>query len=207
MKSKLVLAVFLSLAITSQAIPMEFDKRRFGQEHTPKADATYEAVRDLSQGTGKEEQAGNLSGAMVRALLAKAPTCDQQDRADEIIDLAYEIGGVKKEKLIKVAKTYRQLERNTPKEGQPSELCKKSPRHQELDGLVQEQDPTGKSGGGESGGKGGDKGKGKDEPKQPEDPDKGKKNDHHHHDDDDYYEEYEVYIEVQIKKLRSTTEN
>ncbi|PKY41533.1 hypothetical protein RhiirA4_339302 [Rhizophagus irregularis] len=81
---------------------------------------------------------------MVRALLAKAPTCDQQDRADEIIDLAIEIGGDKKEKLIKVAKTYRQLERNTPKAGQPSELCKKKPRHKELDGLVQAQDPTGK---------------------------------------------------------------
>ncbi|RIA82093.1 hypothetical protein C1645_674353, partial [Glomus cerebriforme] len=84
---------------------------------------------------------GNLSDAMVRALLAKAPTCDQQDRADEIIDLGEELGGKKKEQLIKVARTYRQLERNTPKAGQPSALCKKKPRHKELDGLVQAQDP------------------------------------------------------------------
>ncbi|CAB4395299.1 unnamed protein product [Rhizophagus irregularis] len=146
MKLNLVLSVFFSFALIPQAFPMalNFDKRRFAQEHTAKAEATYTAVRNISLGTGKEQQAGDLSGAMVRALLAKAPTCDQQDRADEIIDLAIEIGGDKKEKLIKVAKTYRQLERNTPKAGQPSELCKKKPRHKELDGLVQAQDPTGK---------------------------------------------------------------
>lgn len=146
MKLHLVLSVFFSFALISQAFPMtlNFDKRRFSQEHTPKADATYAAVKEISVGTGKEQQAGDLSGAMVRALLAKAPTCDQQDRADEIIDLAIEIGGDKKEKLIQVAKTYRQLERNTPKAGLPSELCKKKPRHKELDGLVQAQDTTGK---------------------------------------------------------------
>src|ERR1043165_935767 len=144
MKPTSVFAVLFLLAAGTQALPMHHDKRRFGVEHTPEADAAFQEVKDIAQGTDKEAQAGNLSGAMVRALLAKAPTCDQQDRADEIIDLAIEIGGDKKEKLIKVAKTYRQLERNTPKAGQPSELCKKKPRHKELDGLVQAQDLTGK---------------------------------------------------------------
>jgi hypothetical protein len=129
-------AVFLSLVVIIQA--------RFGQEHTKKAEATYAGVRDTSQGTGKEEQAGNLSGAMVRALLAAAPTCDQQDRADEIIDLGISVGGKKKKEFIKFARAYRQLERNTPHPGQPSKLCKKTPRHKELRGLKQAQDPTGK---------------------------------------------------------------
>src|ERR1051325_11056035 len=102
MKFTIIYAVFLSLFAINQATPL--DKRRFGQEHTPKADATYQAVKDIAHGTDKEEQAGNLSGAMVRALLAKAPVCDQQDRADEVIDLGYSLGGKKKEQLIKVAR-------------------------------------------------------------------------------------------------------
>ncbi|CAG8576478.1 13427_t:CDS:2, partial [Dentiscutata erythropus] len=119
------------------------EKRRFGQEHTPQADATFQEVKDIAQGTDKEEQAGNLSGAMVRALLAKAPACDQQDRADEVIDLGKELGGDKLNQMVKVAQAYRQLERNTPKDGQPSALCNKAPRNKELDGLTQAQDPTG----------------------------------------------------------------
>src|SRR5205823_5635669 len=85
MKLTIVLAVYLSVAAVIQAAPMKFDKRRFGVEHTPEADATFQEVKDIAQGTDKEAQAGNLSGAMVRALLAKAPDCDQQDRADEVI--------------------------------------------------------------------------------------------------------------------------
>ncbi|CAG8763742.1 5064_t:CDS:1, partial [Funneliformis caledonium] len=159
----------LALVAITQAAPMKLTRRRFGVEHTPEADATFQEVKDIVQGTDKEEKAGNLSGAMVRALLAKAPACDQQDRADEVIDLGRELGGEQEEQLIKVAKTYRQLERNTPNAGQPSELCKKPPRNKELEGLVQAQDPTGKAKDPEVG-KGKDKdpevGKGKD--KDPE---------------------------------------
>jgi hypothetical protein len=155
MKLTLVFTVFSLLVVVTQASPTYFNKRRFGQEHTPRADATYKAVKDIAQGSGSEEQAGNLSGAMVRALLAKAPTCDQQYRADEIIDLAIKLGGNRKKGLIKVAKMYRKLERNTPKQGQPSELCKKTPRHKELKGLTQAQDPTGKDKGKDKPGKGG----------------------------------------------------
>ncbi|RGB32670.1 hypothetical protein C1646_743781 [Rhizophagus diaphanus] len=142
MKLSLVLPICLSFVIISQAAPMNFDKRRFGVEHTPEADATFQEVKDLAQGSDKEAQAGNLSGAMVRALLAKAPACDQQDRADEVIDLGKEFGGEKLKQYIKVAQTYRQLERNTPGVGQPSELCDKKPRNKELEGLTQAQDPT-----------------------------------------------------------------
>ncbi|CAG8671353.1 9746_t:CDS:2 [Cetraspora pellucida] len=143
MKFLTVISACLVLSLTINAAPMGLEKRRFGQEHTPAADATFQEIKDIAQGTGTEAQAGNLSGAMVRALLAKAPACDQQDRADEIIDLAEQLGGNKKKQLIKLAKTYRQLERNTPNAGQPSELCKEKPRHKELNGLKQAQDPTG----------------------------------------------------------------
>ncbi|CAG8599294.1 12237_t:CDS:2, partial [Dentiscutata heterogama] len=128
----------------SNPLGASLEKRRFGQEHTPQADATFQDVKDLAQGTDKEAQAGNLSGAMVRALLAKAPACDQQDRADEVIDLGDQLGDpTKRDQAVKIAQTYRQLERNTPNVGQPSELCNKKPRHKELDGLTQAQDPTG----------------------------------------------------------------
>src|ERR1043165_6710715 len=112
MKPTSVFAVLFLLAAGTQALPMHHDKRRFGVEHTPEADATFQEVKDIAQGTDKEAQAGNLSGAMVRALLANAPACDQQDRADEVIDLGTELGGDKRDQMVKVAQTYRQLERN-----------------------------------------------------------------------------------------------
>ncbi|RIB09318.1 hypothetical protein C2G38_278075 [Gigaspora rosea] len=151
MKFSTFMLIASALSLTVNAAPLggslnALEKRRFGQEHTPQADATFQAVKDLAQGTDKEAQAGNLSGAMVRALLAKAPACDQQDRADEVVDLARELGGDKEPQMIKVAQMYRQLERNTPKDGQPSELCDKQPRNKELDGLTQAQDPTGNDG-------------------------------------------------------------
>ncbi|CAG8591723.1 10885_t:CDS:2 [Racocetra persica] len=149
MKLLVVISAFMALSLTVNAAPMGLEKRRFGQEHTPAADKTFQDVKDLAQGTENEAEAGNLSGAMVRALLAKAPACDQQDRADEIIDLSERNGikgTAKQQQLIEVAKTYRQLERNTPNAGQPSELCDKAPRHSELDGLTQAQDPTGAKG-------------------------------------------------------------
>src|SRR5436305_3023118 len=142
MKPTSIFGVILSLVVATQASPMYLNKRRFGVEHTPEADKTFQDVKDLAQGSDKEAQAGNLSGAMVRALLAKAPACDQQDRADEVIDLGRTFGGQKEQDFIAVAKTYRQLERNTPQAGQPSELCNKPPKNKELDGLTQAQDPT-----------------------------------------------------------------
>ncbi|CAG8582636.1 2300_t:CDS:2, partial [Cetraspora pellucida] len=143
MKFLTVISACLVLSLTINAAPMGLEKRRFNQEHTPAADATFQEIKDIAQGTGMEGPAGDLSGAMVRALLAKAPACDQQDRADEIIELCQQLGGEKEKQMVKLAKTYRQLERNTPKAGQPSELCDKEPRNKELKGLKQAQDPTG----------------------------------------------------------------
>ncbi|RHZ35596.1 hypothetical protein [endosymbiont GvMRE of Glomus versiforme] len=90
MKFSIVVLVVLTLVSVVSAINLE--KRRFGQEHTSQADACFQNMKDLSSGTGFEAELGNLSGAAVRALLAKAPACDQQDIADLTIDIARRIG-------------------------------------------------------------------------------------------------------------------
>lgn len=149
MRFTTVAIITVALASMVSAAPMSIQRRRFGQEHTARADGDFQAMKDISVGTGFEADLGNLSGAAVRALLAKAPACDQQDVADQMIDIAVKIkaqkpDGPKKFKdLIAVAKDYRTLERNTPGTGQASELCTKVPKHKELRGLVQAQDPTG----------------------------------------------------------------
>ncbi|CAG8658879.1 22856_t:CDS:2, partial [Gigaspora rosea] len=86
---------------------------------------------------------GDLSGVMVDSLLAAAPACAMQDQCDNLIDIAYYLGGSKKTKLIKLAKSILRSEKNTPLRGQRSVLCCKKPRHKELDGLFPKQDPTG----------------------------------------------------------------
>ena len=145
MKLSLVLSVTFLFAVISQAVPIGLSKRREGQEQTPKAVTIFQEVKDLAKGSNLKDEAKNLSNAMKKALLKDAPTCDQQDKADEIIDLGNKFDDASiREKYVKVAKKYRKLERNTPGKGQPSKLCKKKPRHKELKGLKQAQDPTGK---------------------------------------------------------------
>ncbi len=48
MKFTSVLAVILVFAVVAQAAPMQHTRRRFGQEHTPEADATYQDVKDIA---------------------------------------------------------------------------------------------------------------------------------------------------------------
>ncbi|CAG8541884.1 2306_t:CDS:2 [Diversispora eburnea] len=137
MKLFAVVSVALSLLSIINAAPVNLTKRRFGQEHTPLADKTYQDMKDAVAGTTFEQVTGDLSGEAVRALLARAPKCQQQDVADKCIDIAHQIGEeVSKDReatLIPVCQTYRKLERNTPNEGQPSELCDRPPRNKELE--------------------------------------------------------------------------
>ncbi|CAI2181939.1 4679_t:CDS:2 [Funneliformis geosporum] len=140
MKLSPLIVAFLTIAAFSDAAPL--DKRRFFQEHTPAAEATFRGMRALAVGTPFGERLGDLSGLAVDNLLAKAPACGQQIVADEVVDIAKKIGGKKKDQLIKVAIAYRKLERNTPLKGQPSNFCDKRPRNKELLGVVQAQDPT-----------------------------------------------------------------
>ncbi|OAV96778.1 hypothetical protein PTTG_03568 [Puccinia triticina 1-1 BBBD Race 1] len=96
---------------------------------------------------------GNLGGGSITPLLALKPPCDQQDYADKVIDAALDkTNGITdqsvRDRLIQVAKLYRVAERNTKplyyplQVGRYSLYCDKAPRHKELDGLVQKQDPT-----------------------------------------------------------------
>lgn len=92
MKFLPIISVALSLLSIANAAPLDFTKRRFGQEHTPEADATYQAMKDIAAGTTFEASLGNLSGDAVNALLARADKCAQQDVADRCVDIAKIMG-------------------------------------------------------------------------------------------------------------------
>ncbi|POW20126.1 hypothetical protein PSHT_03905 [Puccinia striiformis] len=94
------------------------------------------------------EVCGTLAGDAVQPLLAGAGECAQQDMADKIIDAAKTQVQDKavQQKLIELAKIYRQTERNTfPDFSSPSTpdrnslFCQKSPKNPELAGLFQKQ--------------------------------------------------------------------
>ncbi|RGB26765.1 hypothetical protein C1646_769986 [Rhizophagus diaphanus] len=130
MRLSSVLSVFLSFAIISHGAPIS--KRRFGNESSPQAVNVFQDIKYLTQGTEKEAEGAELSVSAIEALFADASACDQQDKADEIIDLGHALGGEKEKQLIQIAISYRQLERNTPEVGQPSELCEKPPKNNEI---------------------------------------------------------------------------
>lgn len=117
---------------------------RFGQQN--KQDGVLDTMKALPPAGDKSAYTGNLSGAFVRSLLAKAPACDQQDVCDNFVDMANIIGEEgdteTKTKMIEIAKQLRKAERNTPNDGQPSAKCDRPPRNKELDGLTQDQDPS-----------------------------------------------------------------
>ncbi|OAV86509.1 hypothetical protein PTTG_29866 [Puccinia triticina 1-1 BBBD Race 1] len=95
-------------------------------------------------------------GGSITPLLALKPPCDQQDYADKVIDAALDkTNGITdqsvRDRLIQVAKLYRVVSKSRKKYqathyplqvGRYSLYCDKAPRHKELDGLVQKQDPT-----------------------------------------------------------------
>ncbi|OAV95979.1 hypothetical protein PTTG_26482 [Puccinia triticina 1-1 BBBD Race 1] len=120
-------------------------RRRFSQESVPAH------LFNIKNCPG--QVCGNLGGGSITPLLALKPPCDQQDYADKVIDAALDkTNGITdqsvRDQLIKVAKLYRVAERNTKplyyplQVGRYSLYCDKAPKHKELDGLVQKQDPT-----------------------------------------------------------------
>jgi len=84
----------------------------------------------------------DISGTCIDSLVAAAPPCSMQDQCDLIVDMAYFIGGQKKEQLIKIAQGLAQAEKNTPEKGLRSVDCNRLPRHPELNGLFALQDPS-----------------------------------------------------------------
>ncbi|POW16531.1 hypothetical protein PSTT_01330, partial [Puccinia striiformis] len=120
-------------------------RRRFSQESIPAP------LFNIDGCPG--QVCGNLGGGSITPLLAMKPPCDQQDYADKVIDAALDkTNGITSEdvrkKLIEVAIKYRLAERNSKPQywpvvvGRGSLYCQKAPRHPQLKGLVQKQDPA-----------------------------------------------------------------
>ncbi|TFK75227.1 hypothetical protein BDN72DRAFT_564468 [Pluteus cervinus] len=145
--------VFISLALfSSSALGRErwlerdgkaiyIYPRRFGQEQP----AVLQKLRDACPG----EVCGNLAGQAVTPLLAAQPECSQQDLADAIVDASRQFDNATQANMIQIAKEYRQAEKNTPPDFSTnppalrnSVFCQKAPKNQDLDGLVQAQDPA-----------------------------------------------------------------
>ncbi|CAG8530764.1 15774_t:CDS:2 [Racocetra persica] len=153
MKLSILILVALTFTLTVNSSPI-IERRRFGREHTPEADSVYDCMKAQVLGAGIELEAaaGALVNASVFALLVKAGACDQQNAADQCLDLADRVdakfesnkeGKARKKALTKCCVTYRQLERNTNGDGVASANCTEAPRHKILEGLAQAQDPTG----------------------------------------------------------------
>ncbi|KAJ3523476.1 hypothetical protein NM688_g8724 [Phlebia brevispora] len=97
---------------------VELYPRRFGQEHP--------AVIDKLASACPGQVCGTLSGQAITPLLAAQGECTQQDMADSIIA-----------NLIIL-----QDFTTNPPTNRNSVFCQKAPRHAELNGLVQAQDPA-----------------------------------------------------------------
>ncbi|KAG8747337.1 hypothetical protein FRC10_001516 [Ceratobasidium sp. 414] len=115
--------------------------RRFGQE----SPAVIGQIGSACAG----EICGVLGGKAVGTLLAASPECAQQDLADDIIDAARKQDAATGAKMIQLAKTFRQSEKNTPPDftanppiNRNSVFCQTPPRNPELIGLNQAQDPA-----------------------------------------------------------------
>ncbi|CAG8482624.1 1875_t:CDS:2 [Racocetra persica] len=127
-----------STIIIALALLFAIVDARFGQEHNK----AIESLFNFDSGDGDiNGHLDDISGGCNDALLVKAPPCGIQDYCDQMIDVAYFLGGKKKSQLIKIAKNIAQSEKNTPKDGLRSQICKKAPRHFELNGLHFKQDP------------------------------------------------------------------
>ncbi|CAG8722218.1 5697_t:CDS:2 [Cetraspora pellucida] len=169
MKSSIFIFVaVLALGLTVNGSPVNFEKRRFGQEHSPKAEAVYSCMKNqakaanialeavgqgVNAGIKFEADAGALVNTTVFSLLVKADACDQQKAADACFDLAESIntalssttseeGEGITDTLKNCCLDLRQLERNTNGLGVKSAECKQKPKHKELEGLKQAQDPS-----------------------------------------------------------------
>ncbi|KAF8631918.1 hypothetical protein AX15_002175 [Amanita polypyramis BW_CC] len=98
----------------------------------------------IDQSTAKWEQACLAAGGGIKCnpqsiksfdtLLAAAKACDQQDEADNMIDLAKSLGNDKE--MITLTQIFAQQPRNSPS-SQSVQYCDKAPRNSELNGLFQ----------------------------------------------------------------------
>jgi len=94
--------------------------------------AAWEKACDAAGGT--EEQCNPQSQASFMTLLAAAGPCDQQDQADNMIDLAKQLNN--DADMIRLTQIFVQQPRNSPN-SLSVEYCGTTPKNQELAGLFQ----------------------------------------------------------------------
>ncbi|KAI0066468.1 hypothetical protein BV25DRAFT_1796298 [Artomyces pyxidatus] len=91
----------------------------------------WEAACDAA---GGGEQCNPISVNAFSTLLAAAGPCDQQNNADQMVDLAKQLN--KDADMIKFAQIFAQQPRNTPS-SQSVPYCQQAPKNAELNGLFQ----------------------------------------------------------------------
>lgn len=121
--------------------PVFLHPRRFQQENPPVIGKLGAACPG--------QVCGVLSGQAIDNLLAAKPECSQQDLADRIVDASKQFDAATQANMLALAKEYRQAEKNTPPDFTTSPptlrnsvFCQKAPKNQELNCLVQAQDPA-----------------------------------------------------------------
>jgi len=121
-----VLFVLSAFTLLSSAAPML--QKRIAQD-TPAAKAAWEAACTTAGGA---PQCNIIAVKAISTLLAAADPCAQQDSADEMIDLAKQLGN--DPEMIRLAQLFVQQPRNAPDSLQVP-YCQKAPKNAELNGL------------------------------------------------------------------------
>ncbi|KAI0064762.1 hypothetical protein BV25DRAFT_183148 [Artomyces pyxidatus] len=123
------------------ARPVFLNPRRFGQENPPVlAKLSTACPSDVCQ---------SLAGQAITPLLSDQDECSQQDFADTIIDVSLQFDESTQDIMINIAVEFIQVEKNTPPYYSTnstifrnSVYCQRAPRHSQLNGLYQAQDPA-----------------------------------------------------------------
>ncbi|KAA1478786.1 hypothetical protein DENSPDRAFT_788439 [Dentipellis sp. KUC8613] len=116
-----------SVAFTAaSAVPLQHQKR-IAQTI---ADSTTKWVAACTKAGGKD-QCGTLSQAAFQTLLAAGKNCDQQDAADNMMDLSKKLNS---QEMITLTQIFAQQPRNAPDSLQVP-YCQTAPKNAELNGL------------------------------------------------------------------------
>ncbi|KIY44151.1 hypothetical protein FISHEDRAFT_5489, partial [Fistulina hepatica ATCC 64428] len=116
--------------------------------HTSHAHISYPHVIDRLLDICPLQICGHLAEDAVAPLLSNESECAQQHFADTIINLSRQFDAAVQEEMIRIAREYRQVEKNTPLDyskdppvRRNSVFCQTPPQNLVLEGLVQAQDP------------------------------------------------------------------
>ncbi|KAI0782904.1 hypothetical protein C8Q75DRAFT_785857 [Abortiporus biennis] len=125
----IIASVFLAATATVNAAPINMRlQKRIAQVI---ADSTHD-WEQACLAAGGAQQCNPISVAAFTTLLAAAGPCEQQDQADNMIDLAKQLGN--DAEMIRLAQLFVQQPRNAPDSLQVP-YCQTAPRNAELNGL------------------------------------------------------------------------